>query len=121
MQQQHRMHKTHNTKFFTIVSVFYKYSATTGDIHKYILKDQRGRFFQSLRLVKAAEPSAPDHFSLHHLLSIPDIHPVLGLCIEATALEVEDRNMNVGNLGLYDVVHFRYFHLEGSISVHNVR
>ena len=45
------------------------------------------------------EPSAPDHFSLHHLLSIPYIHPMPGLCIEATALEVEE---SIRNLTLLD-------------------
>ena len=61
-----------------------------------------------------------DHFSLHHLFSIPYIHPMFGFCIEATALKVEDRNMNVGNLRFYDVVHIRDSHLEGCISVHNI-
>ena len=32
-----------------------------------VSKDQRGRFFQSLRLVKAAEPSASDHFLVSEL------------------------------------------------------
>ena len=61
-------------------------------VHKPVLiviAQSRGRFFQSLRLVKAAEPSASDHFSLHHLLSILYNHPMLGLRIQATALEVE--------------------------------
>ena len=31
-----------------------------------------------------------DHFSPHHLLSVPDIHPMLRLRIKATALEVEE-------------------------------
>ena len=33
---------------------------------------------------------SPDHFLLHHLLSVLYIHPMLRLRIKATALEVEE-------------------------------